>query len=304
MIRLGLCCIFHDQPIKFRTTTATAVAKMDRLCGLQKINDLCKENAKSLLQALQYCYSKNIGNFRVSSNILPLKTHPVLGYEIQELPDSEIIINLFKEAGLYAKSNNIRTCFHPDQFVVLSSPKSEVITQSLKEIEYQAEVAEWINADVLNIHGGGSYGDKSKALKTFADSVEMLSDRARMRLTVENDDKVYTPSDLLPICKTLGIPLVYDVHHHRCHKDDLNVQQATDEALTTWRREPMFHLSSPIEGWSGPKPSRHHDFIDINDFPIYWSNLDQDITVEVEAKAKEIAIIQLQEELKSSQTFS
>ena len=26
MIRLGLCCIFRDQPIKFRTTTATAIA--------------------------------------------------------------------------------------------------------------------------------------------------------------------------------------------------------------------------------------------------------------------------------------
>ena len=28
MIRLGLCCIFRDQPIKFVTTTATAIGKM------------------------------------------------------------------------------------------------------------------------------------------------------------------------------------------------------------------------------------------------------------------------------------
>jgi UV DNA damage endonuclease len=275
---------------------------MDRLSGLKKINDLCKENAQSLLEALEFCVNKNIGNFRVSSNILPLKTHPVLGYKIEDLPEAEHIVGLFKKAGEYARSNNIRTCFHPDQFVVLSSPKPEVVVQSLKEIEYQAEVAEWINGDVVNIHGGGSYGDKQKALSDFSRSVELLSDRARTRLTIENDDKVYTPSDLLPICANLGIPLVYDVHHHRCNKDDFAIEQATEKALATWNREPMFHISSPIEGWTGPNPSRHHDFINVEDFPECWKNLN--ITVEVEAKAKEVAILQLLTELKKNPQIS
>lgn len=296
MIRFGLCCMFRDEPIKFHTTTATAVSKMERLSGLKKINDLCKENAQSLLKALEFCVNKNIGNFRVSSAILPLKTHPVLGYKIEDLPEAEHIVSLFKKSGEYARLNNIRTCFHPDQFVVLSSQKPDVVVQSLNEIEYQAEVSEWINSDVVNIHGGGAYGDKQKALSDFSRSVELLSERARTRLTVENDDKVYTPSDLLPICENLGIPLVYDVHHHRCNKDDTTIEQATDRALGTWNREPMFHLSSPIEGWAGPKPLRHHDFIDIKDFPECWENLN--ITVEVEAKAKEVAILQLQKEFK------
>lgn len=248
MIRFGLCCIFRDESIKFRTTTATAVAKINRLSGLQKISDLCKKNAESLCKALEFCVSQNIGNFRVSSTILPLKTHPVLGYEIEDLPEAEHIVSLFKKAGEYARLNNIRTCFHPDQFVVLSSQKPDVVIQSLNEIEYQAEVAEWINGDVVNVHGGGSYGNKQKALSDFSRSVELLSERARTRLTVENDDKVYTPSDLLPICSSLGIPLVYDVHHHRCNKDDVTIEEATDRALATWNREPMFHLSSPIEG--------------------------------------------------------
>jgi UV DNA damage endonuclease len=106
-------------------------------------------------------------------------------------------------------------------------------------------------------------------------------------MTVENDDKTYTPADLLPLCKATGIPLVYDVHHHRCNPDSLSVEQATKKALATWNREPMFHLSSPIEGWDGPKPERHHDFIDVNDFPECWRR--KNITVEVEAKAKEVA---------------
>ena len=40
----------------------------------------------------------------------------------------------------------------------------------------------------------------------------------------------------------------------------------------------MFHISSPIEGWDGPKPERHHDFIDVEDFPECWRR--KKITVE------------------------
>jgi UV DNA damage endonuclease len=114
-------------------------------------------------------------------------------------------------------------------------------------------------------------------------------------LTVENDDVTYTPSDLLPTCRAEGIPLVYDVHHHRCNPDDLSVEEATTEALATWHREPLFHISSPLEGWKGPKPRRHHDFISMRDFPQCWNGLT--ITVEVEAKAKEVAVLKLMKQL-------
>ena len=38
MIRLGLCCMFRDQPIKFVTTTATAIGKMKRPDALAKLS--------------------------------------------------------------------------------------------------------------------------------------------------------------------------------------------------------------------------------------------------------------------------
>jgi len=57
----------------------------------------------------------------------------------------------------------------------------------------------------------------------------------------------------------------------------------------------MFHISSPIEGWKGPKPGRHHDFIAVKDFPVFWRDLD--LTVEVEAKAKEVAVLKLKKQL-------
>lgn len=296
MIRLGLCCIFRSQPIKFRNTTAAALGKLSRAAGLAKLNQLCLENARALLAALEYCAEQGIGAFRVNSQILPLKTHPRHGYEMRELPDGDEIVRQFQACGAFARRHALRTAFHPDQFVVLNSQRTEVVAASLRELEYQAEVAEWIGADVVNIHGGGAFGDKSRALADFARNVDRLSPRARSRLTVENDDRVFTPADLLPVCRSAGIPLVYDVHHHRCHRDLLSIEAATDEAIATWNREPLFHISSPLEGWQGPHPERHHDWIDPQDFPACWRQLE--LTVEVEAKAKELAVLRLQQQLK------
>ena len=117
-------------------------------------------------------------------------------------------------------------------------------------------------------------------------------------MTIENDDKSYTPEDLLPVCHKINIPLVYDVHHHRCNKDIYSLKEATEKAKETWNREPLFHVSSPIDGWQGRKPQRHHDFIDVKDFPEYWNV--SNLTVEIEAKAKEIAVLQIREQLSRS----
>ncbi len=300
VIRLGLCCMFRDQPIKFVTTTATAIGKMKRSDALIKLSRLCMENADALLASLQFCAANNIGCFRINSQILPIKTHPECGYAATDLPDGDEIIRRFKECGKFVAKHKLRTCFHPEQFVVLNSPRADVVEKSVLELEYQAEVAEWVEADVINIHGGGAYGDKQKALADFARNLDRLSSRVRSRLTVENDDKTYTPADLLPVCRSTGIPLVYDVHHHRCNPDELSIEVATKQALATWNREPMFHISSPIEGWDGPKPERHHDFVDVNDFPKCWRR--KTLTIEVEAKAKEVAVAKLLTELKNKKS--
>ncbi len=297
-LRLGLCCQFAEHPVRFRTTTATALFKLERPARLRKLSELCLANAASLLAALEFCHQHGIGCFRVTSKIWPVKTHPDVGYEIADLPDAEENTAAFRRCGAFAVGHGVRVCFHPDQFVVLNSPREDVVGESLAELEYQAEVAAWIGADVINIHAGGGYGDKVAALATFERNLDRLSPAVRSRLTVENDDTVYTPSDLLPICHAAGLPLVYDVHHHRCLRDAMTVEEATVAAIDTWAREPLFHISTPIEGWQGALRKRHHDYIDLADFPDAWRQLP--MTVEVEAKAKELAVLRLRKELSGS----
>ncbi len=290
-MRFGLCCLFLEEPIKFRTTTASSVAKLSRKKAKAKLSQLCLANAEALMDALVFCKNNKIGCFRVNSQILPLKTHPDTGYDAKDLPDGKQIIESFRKCGEFAKAHDLRTTFHPDQFVVLNSPRDEVVQSSIAELEYQAEVAEWIGADVINIHGGGMYGDKESALSRFKKNFKQLSRSVKQRLTLENDDKLYTPADLQPVCEQLGIPLVYDIHHHRCNGDNWTETEATNIAIETWNREPLFHISSPRDGWRGPQPNRHHDYINVRDFPTFWDTLD--LTVEVEAKAKELAVSKL-----------
>lgn len=292
-MRLGLCCQFAEQAIKFRVTTATACAKLSRADALQKLAELCLDNAAALEQAIVWCADHRIGAFRVLSQFWPLKTHPTCGYALRELPNVKELKSQLAVCRELATQRNVRLSFHPDQFVVLNSPREEVVASSLAELEYQAEASQLIGADVVNIHGGGAYGDKVTALARLRANLARLSRNARRLLTLENDDKVYTPADLLPLCAAEQIPLCYDVHHHRCLPDGLSISEATAAASATWQgREPLFHLSSPLHGWQRTQPQLHHDYIDPADVPPAWLGLS--ITVDLEAKAKELAVTRLQ----------
>ena len=97
-------------------------------------------------------------------------------------------------------------------------------------------------------------------------------------------------SQILPV-KTHP-EVVYEVQQHLYLADGLSVEDVTERATATWRgREPLFHLSSPLAGWDPLKPERHHDYIDPSDFPAEWKR--QALTVEVESKAKELAVLKL-----------
>ncbi len=247
MIRLGLCCIFREEPIKFRRTTAKVLMSLpERAARLKRLAELCRHNLESLRRTLEYCAASGIGDFRINSQLFPLYTHPRAGYSFAELPGADALADLAAVCRRAAGERDIRTGFHPDQFNVLSSPDAEVVERSVTELAYQAEAAELLGSEVINIHGGGGYGDRPAALIRLAEIIGRLSQPIRSRLALENDDRTYTPADLIPVCEAAGIPFVYDVHHHRVNPD----------------------------GWKS-----------------------MDVTVEVEAKGKEIAVLALRDSL-------
>jgi len=298
-MRFGLCCLFKKEPVSFRTTTAKRLLSLQRDRQLQILSEICLHNTSNLYLALETVHRLGIGAFRIMSPLFPRMTHPAVAYRLEDLPEEKDIRQKMEETRIFARNNDIRLSFHPDQFVVLSSPHSQVVANSIRELEYQGMLADAVGADVINIHAGGVYGDKFQTLQRLKDVLPHLSVAVRKRLTLENDDVSYTPRDLLSFCERFSIPFVYDVHHHRCNPDGLSVEQATTLAENSWKdvgQELYGHISSPRNGWQGDNPKPHADYIDPADFPACW--LVRKMTVDVEAKAKELAVIALMDQMK------
>jgi UV DNA damage endonuclease len=296
-IRWGLCCQFADGSVRFRQATHRYVATLEPAARVAYLRDVARANAIALAHAIARCDELAIGAFRINSQVLPLITHPVSGYTLQSLDVDGSITRSFAAAGALGRARDVRLSFHPDQFVVLNSLREEVVISSVRELDAQAALASIVGADTITLHVGGATEGKGAALERLERNMERLAPEARSRLALENDDRLFTVRDLLPLCKRTGVPLVYDVHHHRCNPDGLDVEAATDLAIDTWRgREPWMHVSTARDGTDAPNPRPHADHIAPRDVPSTW--LTRDMTVDVEAKAKDDAIVRLREALR------
>jgi len=57
-----------------------------------------------------------------------------MGYCVEDLPFHDQMIQTFKDCGRFFRKYDIRTTFHPDQFVLLSSQSNEVVQRSLADL--------------------------------------------------------------------------------------------------------------------------------------------------------------------------
>ena len=293
-LRWGLCCQFMDRPVKFRQTTHRYLATLDADGRRRRLAEIARSNAAALALAVELCAELGIGAFRITSQLLPLATHPESGYRLEELDGGEALVAAYRAAGRLAAARGIRLSFHPDQFVVLNSEREGTVQASVRELDATAALCDVVGADAMTVHAGGAAGGIAAALDRLARGLDRLGERARALVALENDDRLFAPADLLPLCRAAGVPLVYDVHHHRCRPDGLSVGEATDAAAATWGgREPWTHLASPRDGWDAPNPRPHAGYVDPADFPAEWRG--RRMTVDVEAKEKERAVLAIRD---------
>src|SRR4051794_37859129 len=191
VIRWGLCCQFLDSPISFRTATHRYVASLGSRVSRHYLSEIAAHNAGALAGAIERCHELGIGAFRVNSQVLPLATHPITGYNLERLDPSGAIVGAFEWAGALARAYDVRLSLHPDQFVVLNSERETVVRSAVQELEHQAVIAELIGADVIVLHGGGAAGGLEAAVERLERGLELLSPRLRERLAFENDDRSF-----------------------------------------------------------------------------------------------------------------
>jgi len=262
--------------------------------GLDYVSELALANASDIIRILEWNQKNGINFFRLSSAIIPWGDH----IDLTQLKDYTAIKSKLREAGDFANKHNMRITSHPGPFVVLVSPKENVVTNSIADLELHGKIFDMMGLsqtpyNKINIHCNGVYGDKQSAMDRFCTNFQRLSESVKNRLTVENDDKasMYSVNDLMYIHKKIGIPIVFDYHHHQFCTGDLTEQTALELAATSWPDgiRPVVHYSESKaihENNTKLKPQAHSDYI--NSLPNTYGN---QVDIMCECKAKELAIL-------------
>ena len=296
MNSMGYACInMNLSKSKPRVTTNRSMIKRTFTeKGLPYASELTLQNCKDLLTILKWNNDNGFDFFRMSSDIIPWASE----YNICDLPDYDEIKSVLKECGDFATDNNIRITTHPGPFNVLTSPHPHVVDNCIKDLSIHGEVFDMMGLsrtpfNKINIHIGGVYGDKDSAMKRFCENFERLPESVKTRLTVENDDKasMYSVVDLYNgIHKVIGIPIVFDYHHHRFCTGGLTESEALHLASKSWPDgiRQCTHYSESMalmEGAEGKRETAHSNFI-YNKINTHGLSID----CVVEAKAKEKAV--------------
>ncbi len=302
-MRIGYACLNQSLAEKKVTVNRGMIRKTFDTKGIGYAAELIKKNLQDLLAVIQWNYEEGINFYRMSSNMLPWMSE----YELEELPDFAEIKKLLEEAGRLAKTYDQRLSFHPGPFNVLPSAKEEVVKKTIKELNQHAALMDLMQLskspfNKINIHIGTTLqGEKEKAMEAFCRNFERLSPSVQSRLTVENDDKpnMYTISDLWQgVHQRIGIPLVFDYHHHLCHPGNQTQEEALLMACRSWPEDinPAVHYSEPKSFDDRQLFRAHADYIE-RQIPTYGQNID----IMVEAKQKENAVLRYQEREKANQ---
>ena len=293
-MNLGYACINMTLGEKGITTNRSMIKKTFMEKGIQYAGELALKNVCDLWTVVQWNIDNDIRLYRMSSDIFPWASE----YSIESLPQYDAIRDMLRQIGHIATINDVRIGCHPGPFNVLCSPNPQVVQNTIKDLETHAQIFDMMGLsqtpyNKINIHCNGTYGDKIASMQRFCDNFAKLSDSVKSRLTVENDDKasMYTVKDLMYIHERIGIPIVFDYHHHSIHNEGMSERDALAMAVETWGNiKPVVHYSSSKQKETGnpkDKLQAHADYIleEINTYGF-------DVGIMLECKAKELALLE------------
>ncbi|QGQ98583.1 UV DNA damage repair endonuclease UvsE [Paenibacillus psychroresistens] len=282
-----------------RMMTVTNFIKLeDREAAIRKLERLALENLHNTLRLLRHNRAYQIQVYRFTSKLIPLFGHALLA----EWDPFLVLAEGFSTIGEFVRDNEMRVSFHPDHFTVLSTPRPEVLENSVGDLKRHVQMLQAMGLDKqskCNIHIGGAYGDKPSASERFAKHFLELDPTIQERITLENDDKTFTAIETLELCEKLKVPMVLDIHHYQVNNNGEVLSDLWGRIYQTWPDDlpPKIHVSSPK---SIKVPRAHADYVDsilLLDFMRDIASTTPRLDVMLEAKMKDAALIQLMVDL-------
>ena len=256
----------------------------------------------------------DVSVFRLSSQVIPYGTHPDLP-DLHYLRQIEECREGLEALGARARARNLRLSTHPGQYTVINSADPDLTARSCADLEQDTALLDALGQGpeaAVVVHVGGLYNDRPSALDRWARAYENLSERARARVALENDDGPFGVTDVLELHRRTGVRIAYDHHHHRTSAESVTVPPAEALAATyaTWQPgvRPKVHLSSPRVDLEiqerrragsrkvehvpvTPRLTPHADFIAPWDLVDLLTSAPGPLDVVLEAKAKDLAVL-------------
>jgi UV DNA damage endonuclease len=305
-MRLGYCCINLSLRDKGITGNRGMIKKTWQERGTKYAGELAELNLRDIHSILEWNLKNDIFVYRMSSDIFPWMSE----YRFEDLSNFPQLLKIMEGIGDFVKSNNLRISFHPGQFDVLASPNENVVTKTIYDLDQHSRIMDFMGLSAnysspINIHVGGTYGDKESALFRFCANFNKLAESTKSRLVVENDDKAtqFGVLDLFHgIYEKVGCPITFDHFHHRFCTNEISPKDAAFLASTTWGKfTPLQHYSSSKALYEDASVINrsHADYI-YEKIPSYGIFAD----VEIEAKAKDLALIKYRKDSLEIQNFS
>ncbi|MBE7119400.1 UV DNA damage repair endonuclease UvsE [Bacillus cereus] len=283
-----------------KTMTFTSWKKLKKQEREDKLYTVTLQNLEHTIRILHYNIAHEIPLYRLSSSIVPLATHPEVEFDYIQL-----FAPLWRKIGALIQEHNLRVSFHPNQFTLFTSDKPHITTNAITDMTYHYNVLNAMgiaDSSYINIHVGGAYGNKETAIERFHENIQKLPYHIKRQMTLENDDKTYTTSETLAICQKEKIPFVFDYHHHIANLCNEPLERLLPAIFETWSHTnvpPKVHISSPK---SEKEFRAHSDYIDlefIKPFLHIAKKVDRNFDIMIESKQKNLALLQLIEELSS-----
>lgn len=293
MVNLGYCCINTELDSKGIRVNRGMIKRTFEQRGLDYVSELTILNLVDCLEILKWNKKNNISIYRLSSDMFPWFTN----YKLEDLPKFTQIKSILESIGSFVKENNMRVGFHPGPFNVLASLNENVVLNTIDELNKTAQILDLMCLDrtnyySINIHVGITKPSREEAMIRFCDNFQKLSDSAKSRLTVENDDKENSFSVKMlydGVHKNIGIPIIIDQHHYNYGTKDLSFEESFKLATSTFECKgikPLTHMSSPrTKEDDKARNTAHADYIYEK-----FENFGIDVDCEIEAKMKEQSV--------------
>lgn len=293
-MRLGLCCIslrLQEEGYKFQTMTFSRFSALPRQQALEILSARILNNFLVTEKVIRYCKASGFSSYRLSSDLTPIINHPSVDIKLQDLPNAAGIFESLSSISKAINETGLKISAHPSEYISLTSPKEEVISNSTRDLASHAELFDLIGLPKsyeapLNIHCRQD-GDPEVISSSFLKNFDKLPDNVKNRLVLEvNDNRegVWSIKNLHKFYyQRANIPVTFDnLHHSFCHHG-VPEREAFDLAYSTWNTTPVFHYSEGIDG------TRKHADYALDTPPQY----NDEVFWDVELKSKDLAILKM-----------